>query len=217
MHLVCVSAPNMRRARERSTSLRVCRLIARLATEARPDATVDVIALVECKLKPCTGCGACYQRGKCPSDSGFNQLYARLIRADGLFIVAAHYAPIPAKLCMMLEKVEQFAFLRRYNDEAYRSPLYGKPAGLIAHGGGGEEVMDAYRAVALEPIANALSWPVEMEIVSLGDDAPRGVVFPVQRVHREPGTIYPIQEYDWADIERRVAPLVTAVLAWARG
>lgn len=37
----------------------------------------------------------------------------------------AYYAPIPAKLSMLLEKIEQLAFLKRFHNEAYRSPLYG--------------------------------------------------------------------------------------------
>ncbi len=212
MNITCLSASNIRHARENSTSLRVCRLIRELVAEMCPAATVEIVPLVDYDLKPCHGCGACLGRGSCACDPAFNALYAGLARADGLFIVAAHYAPIPAKLCMLLEKVEQLAFLPRFQDESRHSPLYGRPVGIVGHGGGTEEISNAYRGLVLDAIANALSWPVEMRIVGAGEEWPNGVVFPVQRVSRDPRSPFPVQEYDWDEIGRRLAPLVRGVL-----
>jgi len=211
MHLVCVSASNVRHARNCSTSLKICHLIQQIATEKlKTGPTVDVIALVDYELQPCIGCGACLKSGICATDPVFNELYARLTCADDIFVVSAHYAPIPAKLCMLLEKIEQLAFLPRFHDETHRSPLYQRPVGIVAHGGGTQDVIEWYKGPVLDTIANALSWPVEMRIVHVGQD--NGVVVPVKRVHRTADSPFPVQEYDWDDIKRRIEPLVSAVL-----
>lgn len=211
MHLVCISASNIRHARDSSTSLKICHLIQQIATEEQQHRfTVEIIALVDYELKPCMGCGACLEHGICTTDPVFNELYARLTLGDGMFVVSAHYAPIPAKLCMMLEKIEQLAFLPRFHDETHRSPLYQRPVGIIGHGGGTKEVTEKYKAPVLGTIANALSWPVEARIQKIGED--NGVVVPVKQVRRSSDSIFPVQEYDWDDIRHRIEPLVTAVL-----
>lgn len=211
MHLICVSASNIRHARNCSTSLKICYLIKQIAAETQKShSTVDIIALVDYELKPCIGCGACLEQRACAIDQVFNELYTRLTHADGVFVVSAHYAPIPAKLCVLLEKIEQLAFLPRFHDETHRSPLYQRPVGIIGHGGGTEGIIEWYKGPVLDTIANALSWPVEMKIVKVGQD--NGVVVPVKQVHHISASIFPVQEYDWDDIKRRIEPLVNAVL-----
>lgn len=212
MHLVCVSASNIRHARNYSTSLKICHLIRQLATEQLVSSpTVDIIALVDYELRPRIGCGACLRQGACTADPVFNELYTRLTHADGVFVVSAHYAPIPAKLCMLLEKIEQLAFLPRFHDEMHRSPLYQRPVGIIGHGGGTEDIIESYRGPVLDTIANALSWPVEMNIIKIGQD--NGVAVPVKQVQRISDSIFPVQEYDWEDSKSRIESLVNAVLA----
>lgn len=132
---------------------------------------------------------------------------------DALFIVSAHYAPIPSKLSMLLEKIEQIAFLKRFNNETYRSPLFRKPVGIIGHGGGTEEICKYYKEPIINSIWNALSYPVEMNIVGLDDEQSRGLVLPVKSVSRESSSIFPVQEYDWIDIENRLIPLVYNVIS----
>jgi len=159
-----------------STSLRVCRLIGNLVLEKDDDAVaVDTISLVDYDLSPCHGCGTCFGKGLCNVDRHFNDIYEKLMETDGLFIVSPHYAPSPAKLSMVLEKIEQLSFLPRFHDDTYRSPLHGVSIGIVAHGGGTEDLIHWYRPLVLDAIANALSWPVEMDIVTVGED--RGVVF----------------------------------------
>jgi hypothetical protein len=217
MHFVCVSASNIRHAKDSSTSLNACRLVEQILMEKAGSATtVDIIALVDYELKPCHGCGTCLDRGECVTDQEFNRLYGHLKRGEGFFIVSPHYTPIPAKLCMVLEKIEQLAFLPRFHDETRLFPLYGRPVGLIAHGGGTEDLIHWYQALVLDTIANALSWPVEMDVVGLDQERPRGIVFPVKVVRHDPEAAFPIQEYDWKDIRRRLEPLVQAVVESVR-
>ena len=212
IRIVCISASNIKHAGENSTSLKACRLIAGMAEKKTNGADTEIIRLADFELKPCTGCGNCFERGECVHDDAFKSIYRKLCKADALFIVSAHYAPIPAKLAMPLEKIEQPAFLKRFRDDAYRSPLYGKPVGIVGHGGGTEEIHRFYQGLVVDSIFNALSWPVEMNAVGAGEKQPRGVTFPVKAVKKTDDSIFPAQEYDWEDIETRLEPLVGGVI-----
>lgn len=152
------------------------------------------------------------QKSVCPYDEGFNSIYSKVAESDGLFVVSAHYAPIPSKLSMLLEKMEQLAFLPRFHNEEERSPLYQKPVGIVGHGGGTEEIIKGYRGVVLNTIANALSYPIEMDILGLNEEWPNGIVFPVEEVIRDENSLFPVQRYDWEDIRVRVEPLVDIMI-----
>lgn len=215
MIIVCISASNIKHAEQNSTSLRTCNLIKEMVntkTAKDKDIDVEIISLVDYELKPCIGCGACFKQESCIYDSAFNQIYDKLTKANALFIVSAHYAPIPSKLSMLLEKIEQLAFLKRFNDGDYRSPLFGKPVGIIGHGGGTEEIIKYYKGPVLDSIWNALSYPVEMNVIGLNNEYKNGVIIPVKSVKKVENSIFPIQEYDWTDIEYRLTPLVNNVL-----
>lgn len=213
MHIVCISASNIKHAGENSTSLKVCKIICDIIkNNLHIDITTDSIKLVEHNLEPCIGCGKCYEEDKCFIDNEFNNIYNRLCKSDALFIVSAHYAPIPAKLAITLEKMEQLAFLKRFNNESYRSPLFGKPVGIIGHGGGAGEIYKSYRKPVLDSIWNALSYPIEMNIVRIDEENENGITFPVKSVKKSENSIFPVQEYDWADVEERIKPLVSNVV-----
>jgi multimeric flavodoxin WrbA len=213
MLIACISASNIKHTRENSTSLKVCKIIKHII-ERKWDGNihVDTIPLVNYELKPCIGCGGCYSQDKCKNDNAFNNIYSALCRADALFIISAHYAPIPSKLAMLLEKIEQLAFLKRFNDESYRSPLFGKPVGIIAHGGGTEEIHKFYKEPVIDSIWNALSYPVEMNIIGVDAEQPRGVTFPVKNIKKANDSVFPVQEYDWNDITVRIEPLINKVI-----
>lgn len=212
MRVVCVSSSNVKHAGDESTSVKVCHIIGEIAQKQQDNIDIDIIRLADSELNPCIGCGHCFKKGECPRDQVFNSLYSRIARADGLFVVAAHYAPIPSKLAMLLEKMEQLAFLPRFHNEMDRSPLYHKPVGIVAHGGGTVEIIRGYKGVVLDTIANALSWPIEMEIVGATREWPNGIAFPIAKVEKSPSSIFPIQHYDWEDIRERVEPLVLNVM-----
>lgn len=214
MNVVCISASNIKHAGQDSTSIKICKLIESMVkTKINTDVNVEVIPLVNYELKPCIGCGKCFNQEICIHDSVFNEIYNVLIKADALFIISAHYAPIPAKLSMLLEKIEQLVFLKRFNNDKYRSPLFNKPVGIVGHGGGTEKIIEYYKEPVLDSIWNALSYPVEMDIIKMNDDHDNGVVLPVKNVRKVENSIFPVQEYDWKDIEERLKPLVNKVLS----
>lgn len=91
--------------------------------------------------------------------------------------------------------------------------MFNKPAGIIGHGGGTEHIVQYYKEPVLDSIWNALSYPVEMDIIKMNDNKDNGIVLPVKNVRKIENSIFPVQEYDWDDIEERLNPLVDRVLA----
>jgi multimeric flavodoxin WrbA len=214
MKITCISAANMKYAADKSTSLITCQIIENIIKTKlqRNDAQVDVIKLVDANLSPCTGCGECIRAGRCGVDDDFNRIYDQIIASDAVFIVSPHYTPIPSKLCMLLEKMEQISFLPWFLDNKHQPEVHKTPVGIVAHGGSSDEAtLRGYKAMVLDTIANALQT-IMMEVVGLNEEWPNGIVFPVKEVKRDSGKTFPIQYYDWADIENRVTPLVTRVI-----
>lgn len=213
MIITCISASNIKHAKDYGTSSKICSLIKEMVIKKGKNLiTVELIKLVDYELSPCIGCGKCFKQTKCVYDEGFNYIYSKLVKSDGLFIVSAHYAPIPSKLSMLLEKMEQLAFLPRFHKEEDKSPLYKKPVGIIGHGGGTEEIIKGYKEVVLSTIANALSYPIEMNILGINEEWPNGIVFPIKEVIRDEKSLFPIQKYDWEDIKVRIEPLVNNMI-----
>ena len=214
MRVLSISAANMVHAKKESTSLTVCQIIEKIIKTKLTgnDIQIENIRLVDAGLSPCTGCGKCFMMNKCWNDDCFNNIYSRIAQSDALFIVSPHYAPIPARLCMLLEKMEQISFLNRFHDINYHPIVYKIPVGIIAHGGGSTDAaLRSYKDMVLDPIANALRT-IMMDVVGLDEEWPAGISFPVKEVLRDEDEIFPLQLYDWADIENRLTPLVLEVI-----
>lgn len=209
---VCISASNMADSGKQSISYRICELIRKILDKDQVICTI--LDLREYELIPCNGCGQCYEGGECGRDRDFNHVYEMLAQADWCFIVSPHYAPVPAKLCMLLEKMEQITFLRWWKDESYHSKLYGKLAGIISHGGGEKWAMDSYKAMVNDTIANALDT-VQMKVVPFNSKWDTGIALSVKNVRKEDG-IFPVQEYDWEMMEESLYNYVEVVVQTAR-
>jgi hypothetical protein len=54
-----------------------------------------------------------------------------------------------------------------------------------------------------------------IDVIGLDENWPTGVAFPVKEVLRDGEGLFPVQRYDWADIENRLEPLVLRVIAKA--
>lgn len=68
IRIICISASNIKHAGENSTSLKACRLIADMAEKKTDGVQTEIIRLVDFELRPCTGCGNCFERGECVHD-----------------------------------------------------------------------------------------------------------------------------------------------------
>lgn len=51
-----------------------------------------------------------------------------------------------------------------------------------------------------------------MDVVGINEENPNGIVFPVKNVSSSEDSIFPAQEYDWDDIEKRLYPLVVSAI-----
>jgi len=213
MKFVCISAANIEAARTTSASLRTCRLAAEQIAQQQPGAQVDVLPLIDYELKPCRMCGECFGSHVCTRDEDFNQVFSALTAADGVIWVVPHYAPLPSKMMILTEKMEEMAFLGwTVGGENYRFPLAGKPVGIIAHGGqSAPEALPYYEKALLEPLATAFA-SCQMRVVGLDGDHPHGVTFGITGLQKRPGSIFVDIAHDWDAIRDQIAPLVGRVV-----
>ena len=149
------------------------------------DVKGEIIELKNIDLSPCRDCMGCLNTRRCVTDDAFNRIYEKIVVSDAIFIITPHYAPIPAKLCMLLEKMEEITFYRWEKDTSYKSEVYGIKTGVIGHGGGsGNEVAQAggvsqkdYKAVVNDPIANALDT-IQLKLIPFSSEWNTGIVVP---------------------------------------
>jgi len=109
--ILCISASNnFRPGISETYSYRICKSVLEEAKKLITGIDGEIVELRNLNLEPCRDCMNCLSSRRCATDDTFNRLYEKIIACDVLFIVSPHYAPIPAKLCMLLEKMEEIAF-----------------------------------------------------------------------------------------------------------
>lgn len=207
--IICISASNIVHSCNQSTSLVLCEKIASIVRQK--GIICEIIDLRDSLLSPCIGCGKCYDSKRCYHDNTFNGIYESIIQADGVFFVSPHYAPIPAKLSMLLEKMEEITFLHWWKDNTYQSEVYGIPAGIISHGGGADWALKSYIAMVNDTIANALET-IQLKTVAFDSDCTTGISLGVSRVIEQSG-IFPVQEYDWDSIMQKLNEYIDVMLS----
>ena len=87
-------------------------------------------------------------------DDACNVIYEKILDCDALFYCFATLRTNPAKLCMIMEKMESIWFNPWLKDNSYRPEIVGIPTGVISHGGEGG--LREYERVVNYPIANWL-------------------------------------------------------------
>ena len=209
MKVLCISASNIEVARQHSASTHACMLVEEiLGEESLPLLEVEILPLIDYELVPCRMCGKCLETGECVRDDAFNRVFGKMQEAQAVFLVVPHYAPIPSKVMILLEKMEEIAYLSWCQDQAYRFPLADKPVGLIAHGGQpGGQALSYYKTALLDPLAGAFS-SVGMQAVGAGEAWPNGVTFGIRSLVKPPGSIFVDIDHDWVEVRSRIRPLV---------
>jgi multimeric flavodoxin WrbA len=219
MKIVCVSASNIEMAKDRSASTHACEIVRDLALAAgaelhAPTLDIEIVRLVDYQLTPCSMCGECYPSHRCTRDPGFNAIFERLTAADAVFLVSPHYAPLPSKLVILFEKMEEMMYLHSAADAQYSFPLNRKPVGIIGHGGQTEASVSYYKTALLDPIATVLA-AVQMQVVGANEKWPYGVAFGIEDSHTLPGSIFVRMDHDWEAVQERLRPLVYNVMQQA--
>lgn len=210
MKVLCISASNiMNKEFDDSTSIKLCKLI----IECLPNEHYigEIVDLRTHKIQPCIGCGKCFETHRCVFDEEFNGIYEKIISSNMLFIVSPHYAPIPAKLCMLLEKMEQITFLHWAKDSNYKAEVYGIPTGIISHGGGSDWALSSYKAMVNDTIANALDT-IQLKLIPYSQEWNTGISIPVANIINDRYDIFPQQVYDWNNIKHRIAEYISIVI-----
>ena len=214
MNILCISAANIEGARNNSASMKTCRMIAGLMEGERPGAQVEILPLIDYEMKSCRMCGDCLPRQRCARDEAFNQVYEKMIACDALFVVIPHYAPFPSKVMILLEKMEEMAFLCYSNDEKhYHAPLNGKPLGLVGHGGQvTPEAVEYYQDQLVKPLAMAF-MSCGLKAIHAGEGKPYGVSFGIKSITKPANSIFVDIQHDWAAVRQALVPLVINVAA----
>ena len=212
MNILCISASNIaHRNSEAGTSYKICKIAANETANVLNKAESKIIDLKSKTVHPCVGCGQCFDSHRCVHNDDFNRIYTDIIQADLVFIVSPHYAPIPAKLAALLEKMEQITFLHWGRDNSYKSEVFDKITGVISHGGGGDWALKSYKHMVNDTIANALDT-IQMKLIPFSDEWDTGISLPVDNVTFRDDSIFPIQEYNWDFITGRVASYVDKIV-----
>jgi multimeric flavodoxin WrbA len=213
MKITCISASNTKLPGGNSTSVNVCNMMKEMLLEDESnEIAVDIVPLKDYDLKPCTLCGSCYQSGRCIYDEEFNKLLTILEDTQGILLVVPHYSPIPAKLMIIFEKINEITYAGWINNPEYQSPFYNKPVGIIGHGGmtENEDTLRYYHDHLVTPVANTLK-SLSFSIVKYNDDFPNGITFGLKDdtcIRKADHSIFPDIIQDWPKIKDRIKPLV---------
>lgn len=214
MIITCISSSNVKSMKDNSASAKVCGLIKKIIKEKGNDEVkVNTIPLVDYEFKPCIMCGKCSETGKCISDDSFNEIYSKILESEGIFLVVPHYATIPSKLTMILEKIQEFCFIHYCKDNKSHFALHKRPIGIIAHGGQeiSDEVLKYYKKALLDVVANSLAG-VGMKIIGTNEEYPNGVIFGIKDMKKVEGKLLPDMVHDMEDIKERITPLINNML-----
>lgn len=221
MKIVCMSAAHTKLAEDKSTSVKVCHVIKDIIdNEVKEDIEVEIVALKDYEMKPCSLCGGCYESGRCVCDDEFNRLLSQIETAQGLFLVVPHYSPIPSKLIMIMEKVNEISYAGWINDENYQSPFFKMPVGVIGHGGMVEDeaILKYYHDHLVTPVANTLK-SLSFKVISMDDSFKNGICFGLKDdtcIKKVEDSIFPEIVQDWQKIEDRVRPFVSKAIVEMR-
>lgn len=217
MKITCISASNTKLKGNNSTSTKVCCLIKEiLSKDNNKNMTVDIIPLMDYDISPCILCGDCYKSSRCLYDEDFNDVLTGLLDSQAIFIVVPHYSPIPAKLIMIFEKINEILYASWINDSKYQSPLKNMPVGIIGHGGMTEtaDSLKYYHDHLITPVANTLK-SLSFKIIGLNERFPNGAAFGLKDdscLRKVEGSIFPEIIQDWSTIEERIKPLIKNVV-----
>lgn len=140
MKFLLFSSSNVQHKRNDNTSTKTwMKIIDLLVRHSKVKIDTSLITLLDYNFKLCIFCGECANNGIYPYDKDFNKIFQLLKESDGLFLVVPHYSIIPAKLTILLEKLNQFYYTAWIKNPKVDFSLKGKKVAIIGHGGGGDE------------------------------------------------------------------------------
>jgi len=193
LKILCISASNRIDSTE-TNSYRKCKAVLDEAEKHISDMQSEIIELQHHSLSPCIACSKCLKSNKrCAIDDSFNQIYEKIIFCDVMFIVCPHYAPIPAKLCMLMEKMGQIAYSK---DKSYQSETYGIKTAIITHGAMAvdEAAQKRKKRILNDPIVVGL-YDSKLKIIPFDDEWDTGICVQPIELNNNGETLFKISEY----------------------
>lgn len=216
--LICISASNTRLIGNNSTSVKVGYLIKKMIHNHVIDKfEVQILPLMDYDLQTCILCGNCNSCNRCIYDEEFNRLLNFIEEADGIVFVVPHYSPIPSKLIILFEKLNEIMYSGWMKNPEYKASWGDTPVAVIGHGGMVEtqESISYYYDQLVTRVADTLR-SLTFQVIGANEEHPNGVCFGLKdetSMKTREGAIFPDIEQDWEMIEERVKPLVHNILS----
>lgn len=145
---ICISASNIVKNQKQSTSYYISEIIMEVLLEK--NISCEILDLREFCLLPCTGCDQCCMDKRCGQDAEFNRIYRNLFGADYLFFISPRCAPIPARLSMFLEKMENMVSVHCQKGNTRQPKAEDILAGIISYGDVGCEALKKQTSAVLQ-------------------------------------------------------------------
>lgn len=205
---MCISASHIVKNQKESTSYYISKMVAGELSEK--GISCGIVELREYELTPCAGCEQCAGYKKCIQDADFNRIYEQMTDADYLFFISPYCAPIPARLSVVLEKMEQIASGCRQKAHSHKWEMYGRLAGIIAYGEGGSKALENYKTMVNDTIASALCM-MQVKTVPYNLKWDTGIVLPLDNACQIRG-----EEWKQEELEEEVRKYVKVIVQTAK-
>jgi len=195
LKILCISASNRINA-TKTNSYRKCEAVLDEAAKHISEMQDEIIELQNYSLSPCIDCSGCKISKRCAIDNAFNEIYEKIIACDILFIVSPHYAPIPAKLCMLMEKMGYIVSIHSSKNKFYQGETYGLKTAIITHGATAvdEAAQKRKKRILNDPIVVGL-YDSQLKIIPFDDEWDTGIcVQPIEK-NTSGETLSRINEY----------------------
>lgn len=98
----------------------------KVAMESSKIRDMKLIQLVDYKILPCDGCGACWETKKCPIDDDLEKVINELVKSDAIIIGSpVYYGTVSAQMKAFIDRSGELLGARGY-------PLKGKVGGALS-------------------------------------------------------------------------------------
>ncbi|MCI8613859.1 MAG: flavodoxin family protein [Lachnospiraceae bacterium] len=205
---ICILASNKKEDQGKSISYYICKKI--FGALDRKGISCELLNLRNYVLSPCTGCGACRVEDGCGKDNEFNRIYEKLSSADYLFFVSPQSITIPAKLCILFEKMEQVSFRQRGDDYNSQSELHGKLAGIISYDKGDNWSRGDCKIMVHDTISIILA-ALGLKVIPYNSEWNTGIFLTVRNIPAGNETLL-VKEHDWKIMEETVRRYVEVIV-----
>jgi len=206
MKHLCISASNVRHKRKDSASTKTCELIKGIIKDENNQ--VEILKLMDYKLKPCKFCGSCIKDGYCTKKDDFNKIFEKIKKSDFLYFVIPHYSIIPSKLSIIFEKINEIFYTGWINDNDFEWELKGKKAFIIAHGGSNLEENPKIKELYNNNIVNPMIYLLKSLGLEVEEkEGNQSYIFGIKSMKVNKKSIFPDMIHDWEKIEKDLKEL----------